>query len=98
MPPKTPFRISQEDWLKEAERRYGARLRKIRVTCPACGHVQSGEDFVQVMSPEQAASRLAFSCIGRWLPESRNAFSGQGAGPCNYTNGGLFVLGPVFVV
>lgn len=42
-------------------------------------------------------SAMAFSCIGRWLPEKSEAFS-DSPGPCNYAGGGLFRLNPVTIV
>lgn len=90
--------ISHEDWLQEAEKRYGKSLRQIRFICPVCKHVQSGQDFLDLgMTPEKAATRAGFSCIGRWMDSCRDAFTGEGSGPCNYTNGGLIRLGPIRV-
>lgn len=90
--------ISHQEWLREAERRYGKSLRNLRFKCPVCGHVQSGQDFLDLgMSPEHAAARVGFSCIGRLIAGSRRAFGGSGAGPCDFTNGGLFTIGPVVV-
>lgn len=90
--------ISHEDWLQEAEKRYGKSLRQIRFICPVCKHVQSGQDFLdRGMTPEEAAARVGFSCIGRWMDGCQDAFTEKGSGPCNYTNGGLIRLGPVRV-
>lgn len=90
--------LSHEQWLQEAERRYGPKLRNIRFRCPACGHVQSGQDFIDLgMSPAQAAQRAGFSCIGRWMPAAREAFGGSGPGPCNYAGAGLFRIAPIMV-
>lgn len=90
--------LSHAAWLAEAERRCEGKFRALRFTCPACGHVQSGQDFLDLgMTPDQAATRAGFSCIGRWLPQCRAAFE-DGPGPCNYAGGGLFRIGPVQVV
>lgn len=58
--------------------------------CPSCGHVASVQDWKNAGAPENAA---AFSCVGRWLQERKEAFTKNG--PCNYAGGGLFRLNPV---
>lgn len=89
--------LTQEQWLAEATKRYGSLGRDFRFRCPACGHVQSGDDFLALgMTPELVTKRLGFSCIGRWMPECREAFA-KGPGPCNYAGGGLIRIGPVLV-
>ncbi len=92
------IRLANEEWITEAQRRYGPRARNWRFRCPSCGHVQSGEDFIALgMTREEAAKRFAFSCIGRWMPECQDAFTG-GPGPCNYAGGGLIRIAPICVV
>jgi len=95
--PMATLKISHEQWLAEAERRYGASLRKIRVVCPACGHIQSGEDFLKYMTPDKAIQVFAFSCIGRFNGSATRGAFEKGQGPCDYTNGGLITLGPICV-
>ncbi len=76
----------------------GPQGRKWRFRCPSCGLVQSGEDFLALgMTAEEAVTRFAFSCIGRWIPECQDAFTG-GPGPCNYAGGELIRIAPVCVV
>lgn len=91
--------ILRADWFKEAERRYGARLRTIRFRCPSCGFVQGVQDFLDLgMTLPEAASRCGFSCIGRWMPTGvRDAFTG-GPGPCNYAGSGLIRISPIVVI
>ena len=92
--------ITHEEWVQQAERRFGRSLRAMRFRCPVCGHVQSGQDFLDLgMTPGQAASRVYFSCIGRWTAGARKAFGDGvgGPGPCDFTNGGLLRLGPIRV-
>src|SRR5690606_12426985 len=91
-------RLTHAQWLAEAERRYGKSLRNIRFRCPSCGHVQSGQDFLDLdMTPEVAATRVGFSCIGRWASLApRDAFA-KGEGPCNYAGGGLFRIAPIVI-
>jgi hypothetical protein len=69
----------------------------MRFACPACGHVQSGQDFLELgLSPEDVSRYLGFSCIGRLMPERREAFA-KCPGPCNYAGGGLIRIAPVLV-
>lgn len=90
--------LSHEQWLAEAERRYGKSLRLIRFVCPSCGYLQSGIDFLDLgCTPEEAARVVGFSCIGRKLRVCQGAFTG-GPGPCNYAGGGLFRIAPVRVL
>lgn len=92
-----PVKLTHAAWLAEAERRYGNSLRNIRFTCPACGHVQSGQDYLDLgLLPEDAAKKVGFSCIGRLMPDARDAF-GTGPGPCNYAGGGLLRIAPIAV-
>ncbi len=92
------IRLTREQWKAEAERRYGPQARNWRFRCPSRGYVQSGEDFLAlVMTAEEAVARFAFSCIGRWMPECQEAFTG-GPGPCDYAGGGLIRIAPVCVV
>jgi hypothetical protein len=77
-----------EEWYAEGERRFGSDRRAWKFVCPVCGHVAAVNDWLAV----------AFSCVGRWLPEARDAFASKTIpGPCNYAGGGLFRLNPVTV-
>ncbi len=49
------------------------------------------------MTREEVAKRFAFLCIGRWMSECQDAFTG-GPGPCNCAGGGLIQIAPVCVV
>lgn len=69
-----------------AIKRFGEDRMKWRFVCPACGHVQTAEDYKAAGAPPNA---VAYSCVGRWIEGSRDAF-GKGPGPCNYAGGGLF--------
>lgn len=98
MPVLNPVKLTLDEWRAEAERRYGPLGRDIRFTCPACGHVQTGQDFLDAgMSPKEAGTRAGFSCIGRWAGGKRDAFDRSGPGPCNYAGGGLLQIAPVHV-
>lgn len=87
--------MTYQEWIAEAERRFGTDCMKWRFVCPVCKHVQSVQDYKDAGAPETAA---AFSCVGRWLPNQRDAFERDGVGPCNYAGGGLLRLNPVEVV
>lgn len=89
--------LTHEQWLAEFDRRAGKSPKAVRFVCPACGHVQTGNDFLEAgVSRETMHSLIAFSCIGRVLPAARDAF-GKGDGPCNYAGGGLFRIAPIRV-
>ncbi len=88
-------RMTQAEWYAEAERRFGEHTRHWKFVCPICKHVASHADYREAGAPDGA---VGFSCIGRYLPGPRDAFGGEGPGPCNYTGGGLFPLNPIIVV
>lgn len=84
--------MTREEWYAEGRRRFGDDVMKWKFVCPACGHVASVQDYKDAGAPEGA---VAFSCIGRYLPNAKQAFSPKGPGPCTYAGGGLFRLNPV---
>lgn len=86
--------MTHTEWFTEGERLFGTDIMQWRFVCPSCGHVASVQDWKDAGAPEGA---VAFSCIGRYLPQCNEAFNGPGTGPCNYTGGGLFGLNPVDV-
>ena len=95
-PAKT--RYTHAEWVAEATRLFGADPMKWRFVCPICKHVATVQDWKDAGASEGS---VAFSCIGRFLPECADAFSLTGdtkSGPCNYTGGGLFRLNPVTVI
>lgn len=94
MPVTNPTAFTHEAWLAEARRRFGDDARTWSFLCPVCGWRASVQDWKAAGAPEGA---VAFSCVGRWRPNPRDAFGGEGAGPCNYAGGGLFALNPVRV-
>lgn len=92
-PPQPTEYPSADAWRAEAVRRFGPDPLGWRFVCPCCGHVVSVRDYKAAGAPQGA---YGFSCIGRYLGGGRDAF-GAGAGPCNYTTGGLFNLSPIKV-
>ncbi len=83
------------EWLAEAERRFGPYTTNWRFVCPVCGHVASKQDYLEAGAPEAA---VGYSCVGRWIAGSKQAFSKKGAGPCTYAGGGLIQRNPVRIV
>lgn len=100
IPPPAPPRkrgrlvLSEAEWRAEAVRRFGPDEMGWQFVCPCCGHVASVSEW-RAGGAEPGA--VGFSCVGRWVGAKREAFGGQGAGPCNYAGGGLFSVNPVCV-
>lgn len=86
--------MTRAEWDAEGERLFGKDRMAWRFKCPACGHVATVQDYRDAQAPESA---VAFSCVGRWAGSLRDAFGGEGEGPCDYAGGGLFKLCPVRV-
>ena len=90
--------MTQADWTEQANTLFGSNPRDWRFTCPACGFVQSIVDFERANVDEGTTQKqIAFSCVGRHIPGSRDAFDSTRPRPCNYAGGGLFKLNPVEV-
>ena len=87
-------RLTHAAWTAEGQSLFGPDSSEWKLICPVCKHVAKVKDWQDVKAPKGA---VGFSCIGRYLPTCRDAFGGKGPRPCNYTNGGLFRLGPVIV-
>jgi hypothetical protein len=86
--------ISESEWRAEGAKRFGEDTSKWRFVCPVCRHVATPADWRAVKAPDNA---IAFSCVGRWMPNAAEAFRKIHKGPCNYAGGGLFRLNPVVV-
>ena len=86
--------ITRENWLAEAAERFGKDPLKWAFVCPVCGGIQTVQDYKDAGAPQSAAG---FSCVGRWVEGSQDAFEQNGPGPCNYAGGGLFRLNPVHI-
>lgn len=81
-----------EQWLEEGKRRFGADPLQWRFVCPACGHVQTMQDFKDLHADPQRGYQ---ECIGRvWNAQgkdgARSGLSGDGPGPCDWAAYGLF--------
>lgn len=86
---------SVEAMRSHAKSLFGDDSKKWRFVCPVCKHSQSVQDYKDAGATE---GMVGFSCIGRALEGSRDAFRGEGDGPCNYTSGGLFNVSPISVI
>lgn len=87
--------MTQDEWRAEAVKRFGSDPMEWRFVCPACGHVAAVKDWKAIGATE---GEVAFSCVGRHMDKSREAFTEKKqSGPCNYAGGGLFRLNPVEV-
>jgi hypothetical protein len=92
---RMPVSMTHAAWRAEAVRRFGEDELEWAFVCPVCKHVAKVRDWKKAGAPVTA---VAFSCVGRWMPDAKDAFSvPEGSGPCNYTGGGLFRLNPIGV-
>ncbi|MEM9073787.1 MAG: VVA0879 family protein [Myxococcota bacterium] len=86
--------MTRDEWHSKGVRLFGEDQMAWRFKCPACGHVATPADYKDAGAPSSA---VAFSCVGRWLSDSKEAFKAGGTGPCTYAGGGLFRMNPVEV-
>ena len=86
--------ISGKAWMAKGRELFGDDTMGWLFACPVCHHVAAVRDWKEAGAPE---ATWAFSCIGRYLDEARDAFEGKGPGPCSYAGGGFFRLNPVHV-
>lgn len=82
-------KYSHKDWKSRAIALFGENVQEWKFICPCCNHIASVKDWVN-------RKQIAFSCVGRSLPNSRSAFD-SGPGPCDYAGGGLFKMNPIEV-
>jgi hypothetical protein len=80
------------EWIAEAERLFGPNPLDWKFTCPACGYVATVREYRDAGAPETA---IAFSCVGRWVEDTKRGAFGDGEGPCDYAGAGLIQLNPV---
>lgn len=75
--------IKLDDFIAEAEKRFGTDRTKWKFICPRCKTPQSGQDLVDAgVKKECVNDYLGFSCIGRWTKDKG----------CDWTLGGLFKI------
>jgi hypothetical protein len=82
-------------WHAKAHELFGKDSNLWRFICPVCSHIATVADWAAAKAPE---GHIAFSCVGRHIPGSKEAFKEKGTGPCTYAGGGLFKLNPVTVM
>ena len=95
MPANEHVTMTFEEWVKKGTALFGADRLQWKFVCPVCGHVSSVQGWYDVGA---ADGEVAFSCVGRRIEGSKQAFKKKGVGPCTYAGGGLFRLNPVTVV
>lgn len=74
--------FTEEEWISEGERRFGADISKWEFKCPVCGHYQTLVDFVGLITP---ADINAHVYIRHFLKKTPNGgpLGGDGPGPCD---------------
>jgi len=85
--------VTRTEWIEKGKKLFGDDMMKWPFVCPSCGHVATAQDYKDAGAPSTV---VAFSCIGRWMKDSKEAF-GKDGGPCNYAGGGLIGLNPIEV-
>lgn len=84
---------SVDQWRARGKELFGEDFTKWRFRCPVCGHVQTFQDFVDLgLTKEDACGVFYFSCIGRWMEDTKGTLKNKKS-PCDYTCGGLLRLG-----
>ena len=79
--------LTLEEWQAQGVQLFGRDVNKWRFVCPACGHIQTRQDWLNLgMRPQQVDERVGFTCIGRWLDPFNMAkdFEPSGGSGCNY--------------
>lgn len=72
-------------WLEEGKKLFGEDYTKWKFKCPACGHVQSVQDFIDIAIDGNNAYS---ECIGRYTGKG-SPVKGDTSG-CNWAAYGLF--------
>lgn len=94
--PSLPTRYeTPADWRAKACELFGSDQMLWRFICPVCSHIAKVADWQVAGAPE---GMVAFSCVGRLYPDSKQSFEKSGTGPCTYAGGGLFKLNPVTIM
>jgi hypothetical protein len=92
---KTEFTF--EEWKNKGKELFGIDRKKWKFKCPACGFIQTFEDFIKAGATEdEAYGMIGFSCVGRVMKE-KGQFLKDSKQPCNYAGGGLITLNPLTI-
>lgn len=92
-------RVTHEDWLSEACRRFGNDPLKWKFECPFCGNVTCGQDWLDHGAPATEVHRASIECIGRLRGVEAKGGMREGAPtkpdgkpeqPCDWAAWGLF--------
>ncbi len=79
--------INYDVWIAELKNRFGSDHKKWAFKCPACGNIQTIQDFIDngIENPE---TKVYFSCIGRFVKNKG----------CDWTLGGLLKIHKISVM
>lgn len=91
---RTPA-VTADQWHEEGVELFGENELDWQFVCPIYKHVQCAEDYRAAGLP---STMVGYSCVGRGIEGSRDAFGGEGVGPCNYAGGGLIGMNPRAVI
>ena len=78
-------RTTLKEWQEEARARFGEDSRKWKFRCPACGHEQSIQEFLDIGADPNSAYQ---GCIGRRTGKG-SPVEGDSSG-CNWAAYGFF--------
>lgn len=100
--------LTQEEFLAEAEGRFGKNVRDWKFVCPACGTVQSVQQLLDAVvasggTKEDVHGYIGFSCIGRFTRRGDAGIKAKSQGEkwekgCNWTLGGFLHIHTLEVV
>jgi hypothetical protein len=88
-------KLTEAEWRAEGTRLFGPDAKTWRFVCPVCKHVATPADWHEAGAHDGA---IAFSCVGRFMPNPEKRRKNGDRGPCDYAGGGLFKLNPTTVV
>ena len=90
-----------KEWRERGHKFFGKDMKEWRWKCPSCGNTQGYHDFEALIERGDLEKEFKieevvyFSCIGRFDKSIKAESMYAGKGPCNYTCGGLFKIGPI---
>lgn len=79
-------KYTYSEWMEEGKKRFGKNFENWKFICPACGHIQSVKDFLDLELDPNDAFR---DCIGRHNGNMKPAGENNQFG-CNWCAYGLF--------